>query len=104
VCVCVVVPRPFRVPFGTTGCIILLSFPVIATITVIAVASHETLKFSLLVNLVGIAIYCCKNLAGISQKIRSCCPTYYSEIDIQEEDDVDYADDIGQEEEPITIT
>ena len=78
----------------------MLSFPVVATLAVIAVASYETLAFSLLVNFVGIAIYSCKHLMGISQQFRSCCPRYYSEIDvIEEEEDAD----IGQEE-PITIS
>lgn len=94
------VPRPFRVPFGTTGCLILLSFPVVATLALIALASSETLKFSLLVNFVGIAIYSCKDLKRSSQQFRSCCPRYYSEIDVTEEQEDANID----QEEPLTFS
>jgi hypothetical protein len=70
----------------------------VATLAVIAVASYETLAFSLLVNLVGISIYSCK-LLSMSSLFQSCCPSYYSELDLIEEDERD-----NTEEEPIIIS
>ncbi|KAL3915587.1 MAG: hypothetical protein SGILL_005579, partial [Bacillariaceae sp.] len=51
------VHRPFRIPFGTAGCIALLSLPVTATLAVILVASYKTLAFSVVVNLIGVLLY-----------------------------------------------
>jgi hypothetical protein len=75
------VHRPFRIPLGTAGCAVLLSFPVIATIAIIFVASYTTLTFSVAVNTVGFLLYgighYCKSWSW-----RRCCG--YQKVDTSE--------------------
>jgi len=49
--------RPFRVPFGTIGCAVLLSPTILFTIIVMGLASFQTYLFSLVVNIVGYGLY-----------------------------------------------
>ena len=49
--------RPYRVPLSTTGCIILFLPTLAATVIVMALASVQTLLFSVAVNLMGLGIY-----------------------------------------------
>lgn len=90
---CLTVPRPFRIPFGTKGCCILLAFPVTATFAVIAVSSLENLAFSLAVNLVGLSLYFCKrsstikSVASASSSLFESCRRRYSKLGKGEEEE-----------------
>jgi hypothetical protein len=51
------VPRPFRIALGTTGCMIFFIAPISGILLIMALASHTTVLFSIAVNLVGILLY-----------------------------------------------
>ena len=50
--------RPYRIPLGTVGCILLFIPPVGMTILIMFLASWTTLIFSVAVNVAGILLYC----------------------------------------------
>eukprot|EP00977_Amphora_coffeiformis_P026257 scaffold25204_cov193-Amphora_coffeaeformis.AAC.2 len=51
------VPRPFRVPLGTTGCILALIPTVLTILLVMALASYRTMLVSLISNMIGFFMY-----------------------------------------------
>lgn len=53
--------RPYRIPLGTVGCILLFIPPVVMTLIIMALASWSTLLFSLVVNVAGLGIYWVRN-------------------------------------------
>lgn len=50
-------PRPYRIPFSTAGCILLFVLPVTMTLLIMCLASRWTLLFSLVFNLGALLTY-----------------------------------------------
>jgi amino acid transporter len=50
-------PRPWRLPFNTIGCILLFTPPVICTIFLLSLATYQTYVFCIAVNAIGILLY-----------------------------------------------
>ena len=51
--------RPYRIPFGIAGCILLFIPPICMTLLIMSLASTFTLFFSLAVNVFGIVLFQC---------------------------------------------
>lgn len=49
--------RPYRIPFGTTGCVLFFAPAIFMTLLVMALASRRTFIFSIFFNVFGIIIY-----------------------------------------------
>ena len=69
------VPRPWRIPLGTTGCILLLTPAILGTLVVMSFASYSTYAFSAVTYGVGVLIYFLTRRGSMSNR-RGLCKKY----------------------------
>ena len=86
-----IVHRPFRIPLGTIGSGIFLSFPVIGILIILSMASYMTMIFSLGINLAGLLIF--YFYRGTSFSLRGCCS--YSKVPVDNPTTVEPSDEVS---------
>jgi amino acid transporter len=73
--------RPYRIPLGTVGCFLFFLPTFAVTLLVLALATYRTLAFSLVTNIVGLAINC--QATGGGGGGRFCCQGIkYNAVDV----------------------